>query len=366
MFLTAIAFIVIFSILVLIHEWGHFTAARRAGIKVEEFGLGLPPLAKNIYKDKKGTTYTLNWIPFGGFVRLYGEDSEDPKVLKDKKSFASKTIWQRTTVILAGVFMNFVLAWAIITIGFMVGMKPFLVTHEDVEKGIEAGLIETQDGIYVSKAPIEESAFLDGDMIINIEGIGYVESSELINVIKPNETYNLTVIRGDKEEVVIEVKTDQEGKFGIEISDQKIITNVNNITYPFYIAPIEAGKEVARLSVLTVKMFGNVIVSLVGKLTIPDGVAGPVGIAKMTHRFVQEGFMALMQFMALISISLGVINVMPFPALDGGRFLFIVFELITRRKPNAKWERIIHTTGFGLLMILIVVITWNDILGLFQ
>ena len=365
MFLTAIAFIIIFSILVLIHEWGHFTAARRAGIKVEEFGLGLPPLAKKIAKDKKGTTYTLNWIPFGGFVRLFGEDSEDPDVLKDKRSFASKTIWQRTTVILAGVFMNFVLAWIIITIGFTVGMKPFLVTHEDIEKGIESGLIETQDGIYVSKAPVEESAFQDGDMIISIDGIGAVESSMLIDVIEGNKIYKLNVVRADKKEAIIEVQTNEEGKFGIEISDQKMITNVKNISYPFYIAPIKAGKEVGRLSVLTVKMFGNVIVSLVAKLTIPEGVAGPVGIAKMTHRFVQEGFMALMQFMALISISLGVINVMPFPALDGGRFLFIVFELIFRRKANAKWERIIHTTGFGLLMILIVVITWNDILSLF-
>ena len=125
-------------------------------------------------------------------------------------------------------------------------------------------------------------------------------------------------------------------------------------------------KEVGRLSYLTVDMLGEVVVSLVAKFTVPDTVAGPVGIAKMTHRFAQEGFMALLQFTALISISLGVINIMPFPALDGGRFLFIIFEAISRKRPSPKWEAIIHSVGFVLLMMLIFVITWNDIVNLFN
>ncbi len=111
-------------------------------------------------------------------------------------------------------------------------------------------------------------------------------------------------------------------------------------------------------------MLGDVLVSIVAKFTVPEGVAGPVGIAHMTHYFVKQGFMAVVQFTALLSISLGVINVMPFPALDGGRFLFIVYELITRRRANAKMEATIHTIGFALLMLLIFVITWNDILNL--
>ena len=106
---TIIAFIVIFSALILVHEWGHFAMARRAGIKVEEFGIGLPPRAKKLHTDKKGTVYSLNWIPFGGYVKLYGEDTSDPKVLKSKDSFASKTIPQRISVIVAGVVMNFLL-----------------------------------------------------------------------------------------------------------------------------------------------------------------------------------------------------------------------------------------------------------------
>src|SRR3989338_4707249 len=105
-FITILAFIIIFSILVLVHEWGHFYFARRAGIKVEEFGIGLPPRAKKLFTDKKGTLYSLNWIPFGGFVRLYGEDASDAKVLGDKSSFASKTLLQRSSVIVAGVLID--------------------------------------------------------------------------------------------------------------------------------------------------------------------------------------------------------------------------------------------------------------------
>jgi regulator of sigma E protease len=367
--LTIISFVVIFSILILVHELGHFAMARKAGIKVEEFGIGLPPQAKVLHKDKKGTEYSLNWIPFGGFVRMYGEDAADDKILKDKKSFASKTLGQRTSVILAGVFMNFVLAWVLITLGFTFGMKPFLITQEDVQKGIESGIVETQHVIYVHEiepgSPLSNTDVKPGDAIVAINNAPAPTSENLSSVIYPDSDINLTVLSGSNE-YSLDVRANSDGKIGFTVSDEQMVANVETIKYPFYKAPIIAIAEVGRLSVLTVKMLGDVIVSLVAKLTIPDGVAGPVGIATMTHTFVKQGFMALVQFMALISISLGVINVMPFPALDGGRFMFIIFEAITRRKPNAKWEGIIHTVGFAALMLLIFVITWNDIVNLFN
>jgi regulator of sigma E protease len=367
--LTIIAFIIIFSLLILVHELGHFCMARRAGVKVEEFGIGLPPKAKVLFKDKKSTEYSLNWIPFGGFVRMYGEDSYDPKALKDKKSFASKTILQRTSIILAGVVMNFILAWVLMTIGFSIGMKPFLVTPEDIQKGISAGLVETQQVLYVHEilpgSPLSTTDLKAGDSISEINGNPVPMAENLNTLLKPNEMVKLKVLR-DSKDGILEVPTDAEGKLGFVISSEDLIINVKNVRYPVYKAPVEAIKEVGRLSILTVKMLGNVIVSIVAKFTVPEGVAGPVGIAKMTHYFVKQGIMALVQFTALISISLGVINVMPFPALDGGRFLFIIFEVITRRKPNAKWESRIHTIGFGLLMLLIFIITWNDIVKLFK
>lgn len=367
MIVTIIAFIVIFSILILVHEWGHFAAARRAGIHVEEFGIGLPPRAKKLYTDKKKTVYSLNWIPFGGYIRMFGEDSSDPKILKDKKSFASKTIWQRTMVILAGVFMNFLLAWILISIGFTFGMKPFLVTQSDLDQGIKSGIIESQKIYYVhdiSKESLLLKAGLKvGDAITNVNEIAVTDAMVLKDAIKPNVSNALTYMR-DKKSTTINVLSDKDGKLGMTISMQDLILNVKNIKYPFYLAPIKAFSEIKRLSVLTVKMLGTVISSLVAKFAVPEGVAGPVGIARMTHYFAQQGFMALIQFTALLSISLGVINIMPFPALDGGRFLFIIFETITRRRPNAKWEAIIHTSGFALLMLFIVIITWNDIVQL--
>jgi regulator of sigma E protease len=369
MIITIIAFIVIFSVLILVHEWGHFAAARHAGVKVEEFGIGLPPQAKKVYKDKKGTVYSLNWIPFGGFVRMFGEDSTDPKVIKNKNSFASKSMLQRTYIIVAGVFMNFVLAWVLITIGFTVGMHPFLATQEDVDSGIKSGIVQAKEIIYIHEIapnePLSKTAIKPDDYITAVNGMPVTEGMDLSQIIKPDTDTKITYVHGTDAEKTIDVIANDNGKLGMTISQEKSIKSIGTIKYPFYIAPIKAVSEIYRLSILTVKMVGNLVVSLVAKFTVPEGVSGPVGIAKMTSYFAKQGFVALMQFTALLSISLGVINIMPFPALDGGRFLFIIFELIARKKPNAKWETVIHSVGFGLLILMILVITWKDIIKLF-
>ena len=366
--LTIIAFIVIFSVLVLVHEWGHFYFARRAGIKVEEFGIGLPPRAKAIYKDKKGTIYSLNWIPFGGYVRLYGEDAVSDKVLKAKNSFASKTITQRSMVVVAGVMMNFILAWVLITIGLTLGMRPFLVSEADLNQAIEDGLVEQREIFMIHEiipdTPLAKSDLLPGDMVTAINGQPVPEVKELAEVLVPGQPIELSILRGKRDGILTAVPN-EEGKLGFSISKAPYIVYVKDLKYPIYKAPVMALKEVGRLSYLTLDMLGDVVVSLVRKFTVPDGVAGPVGIARLTHHFTQEGVIALMQFAALLSISLGVINIMPFPALDGGRFLFILFEVILRRRPSAKWEAAAHGIGFALLMLLILVITWNDIVNLF-
>lgn len=367
-FLTIIAFIIIFSVLVLVHEWGHFYMARKAGIKVEEFGIGLPPRAKPLFKDKKGTVYSLNWIPFGGYVRLYGEDATDTKAIKAKNSFASKTKLQRTSVIVAGVLMNFILAWLLITIGLTVGMKPFLVTEEDFIQAQEAGLLETQDVLYIHEiaegSPLAVTDLKEGDLVVEMDGEVVPEVSELTGLLQAGTPVTLTVLRDGVQEDLT-VTPDPEGKLGFTVSNVPYVLYIKDVKVPFYRAPVDALKEVGRLSYLTLDMLGNVVVSLVSKLAVPEGVAGPVGIARLTHHFAQQGLIALMQFTALLSISLGVINIMPFPALDGGRFLFIVVEAVLRRRPSPKWEAGIHAIGFALLMLLILVITWNDITELF-
>jgi len=369
MIITVIAFIVIFSLLILVHEFGHFTAARQAGIKVEEFGLGLPPKAKVLKKDRQGTEYTLNWIPFGGFVRLFGEDSTDSKALRDKHSFASKGAWKRTTVVVAGVLMNFLLAWLLITIGFTFGMKPFLATQEDIDRAVGSGIVETKKVFMVhdvdSAFPLAKTDLKKGDFISSVNGILVSEGLDLGQVIRPDSLNTLSYVHKGKEKT-LQAQSNALGKLGMTISLEDFIVRVNEIRYPFYEAPFRAVLEVGRLSSLTVEMLGHVVVTLVTKLAVPAGVAGPVGIAKMTHTFAQQGFMALLQFTAMLSISLGVINIMPFPALDGGRLLFIVFEVALRRRLSAKWEAIAHTTGYVLLMLLILAITGNDIWNLFR
>ena len=366
---TILAFIIIFSILVLVHEWGHFYFARRAGIKVEEFGIGLPPRARTFYKDKKGTIYSLNWIPFGGFVRLYGEDISDPKVLRSKNSFASKSIGKRSLVICAGVIMNFVLAWVLLSVALTVGMKPVLVSESDLQKASEAGLIEVQDVLYVSEikpdSPLAETDLQPGDLVVRVNGQPVPQAEDLSKWISPGRPVQLTILR-DGNEGALTVVPDENGKLGFAISNAPYVLFIKDLKYPFYRAPLEAAKEVGRLSWLTLNMLGDVVVSLVAKLTVPEGVAGPVGIAKLTSQFMQEGVIAMMQFLALLSISLGVINIMPFPALDGGRFLFIIFEVISGKRPSPKWEAMIHGIGFILLLLLIFVITWNDIINLFR
>jgi regulator of sigma E protease len=369
MIITIVAFIVIFSLLILVHEFGHFTAARQAGIHVEEFGIGLPPKAKVLKKDRHGTEYSLNWIPFGGFVRLFGEDSTDSKTLKDKRSFASKSAWKRTTVVVAGVLMNFVLAWLLITFGFTFGMKPFLATQNDIDRAVNSGLVETRKVFYVhdidSGFPLAKTELKKGDSITSVNGVPVSESLDLSKVVKPDSTVTLSYLHDTKEKS-FQAQSNAQGKLGMTISLEDFIVKVNEVRYPIYEAPFRAAGEVWRLSGLTIVMLGNVVVTLVTKLAVPAGVAGPVGIAKMTHTFAMQGFMALVQFTAMLSISLGVINIMPFPALDGGRLLFILFEVALRRRLSAKWETIAHTTGYALLMLLILAITWNDIWNLFH
>ena len=367
--ITIIIFILIFSAIVIVHELGHFLAARRVGIKVEEFGLGLPPRAKKLWHDKKGTLFSLNWIPFGGFCRMFGEDSTDSKLVKNKKSFISKTKWQRTQVICAGVFMNFIMGVLLLTIVFTAGAEPFILNKNDFNRHLELGNIITEDGILINEvfkeSVAEKAGFQSGDIILEINSKPVGSSEEIIALTGKYKNKLLTyTLERNREEVTRGVVIPKEGKIGVSIASVPIIREVKKVKFPVHLAFVESVKESGRLASATVIMFADVLRRVVSQFQISDNVAGPIGIAQMTHDVSQQGLIALLKFIALLSISLATINILPLPALDGGRFLFIIVEFIRGRRANTNWESAIHGIGFILLMFLIAAITYKDILRL--
>ncbi len=369
--LSTLVFLLIFSLLILIHEFGHFFAARKSGVKVEEFGLGLPPRAKTLWKDKWGTIYSLNWIPFGGFVRMYGEDSVSSEMEHREGSFPSKSIGQRTIIILGGVIMNFLLGYVILVGLFTHGTKPIILSQEDFDQYRTQGLIEAVDHVMVVEvvkgATADNLGVKKGDFIKSADRQIILKSADLVNHEKTRAGGETTLeIERDKVTTTITLPVSIEGRVGIVIAEAPEILATHDISYPFSQAIVKGLQESGRLSLLTMKMFIKVIFDLVTKFQLSPQVSGPVGIARITHETTQTGSIAeILKLIALLSLSLGAINVLPIPALDGGRFLSIGFELITGRRPNAHWEARIHAFGFILLLLLIFVVTYNDIVKLF-
>lgn len=364
--ITAIAFIVIFSLLVLIHELGHFFMAKRAGIRVEEFGMGLPPRMKTLFK-RGDTAYTLNWIPFGGFVRMYGEDDFSSDAATDPLSFQSKTKLQRVGVIVAGVFMNFVLAVFLLGIGFSIGIQPIIVTSQDVDQAIMDGVMEVESHMRITEVmvgePAEAAGLQKGDELvaINNQTVAHPDDVKMLQTGQAAVTYS---IKRGEEEMNLILQPDSEGKVGVGLNLERIPLKINTVSYPIHIAFYKGFTESVRLSFLTIQMLGSVVSTLVQEQAVPDGVAGPVGILQLTHTYAQEGVMALLQLCAILSLSLAVINIMPFPALDGGRLIFIVYELFSGRRANQKIESYVHMIGFILLLALIFAVTWHDFVRL--
>ncbi len=380
--LTAIVFFVIFSAIILIHEGGHFWAARLGKIKIEEFGFGLPPRLWGWKNKKSKIIYSINWIPFGGFVRMFGEDDPDnKKAQKDPHAFNNRPLLVRAFAISAGVIMNFILGWLLLTFALFLGMQPiFIDLEKDIPAGIESGVLEIDDsGVHVrgviAGSPAERAQILPDDIITNIDTTAVQTADDFMQVKDQGlrgKEFHLSILRREYDEnanIIAEkqfvalVAPDEKDQLGLLLSANPRVIKVNDLQYPLHIAAVEAVKELGRLMYFTVKLLGDVVAKIFTQLAVPDNVGGPVAIAQITHQFVSLGSLAeILKLAAILSISIGVLNIMPFPALDGGRLLFIIGEMVTGRKPNAKWETVIHGTGFFLLIGLLVLVTWNDIL----
>jgi regulator of sigma E protease len=358
MLLTFATFFLILSVLVLIHEFGHFIVAKRLGIKVEEFGFGLPP---RLWGFRYGETlYSINWLPIGGFVRLFGEE-EEIKKRKGKKvshleqrAFYARPFWQKTAVVAAGVTMNFLLAVAIISFLFTQGvMIPTKRVHvEKVMPGTPAAMIGLAPGDIIQKVTVESTN----------ESIDLISGEQLISTSRQHlgETLVLTVLRNtvvqDFSLVPRKEYPKTEGPMGI------VISNFEEKRYSIVEAPIVGLKE----SLFRSYELGKGIVLTVGKLImfqpVAKDVAGPIGIAVMTGDAVRMGRLAVLEWLSLLSLNLAIVNILPFPALDGGRLVFIVIERVTGKKIRTNIEHVIHQVGFLFLLFLVVIISINDLL----
>lgn len=368
--ISVIIFIIILSILVLIHEFGHFIMAKRSGIGVEEFGFGLPPRMLGV--NWRGTTYSINWLPFGGFVRLVGEDSTD-KRRNQKNSFYTKPLLQRSMVVVAGVLMNFLLAVVIFyvviaALGFKVNL-PLLVDHKFklVDQSKQVLVAEVNEG-----SSAKAAGLAPGDSIVAVDDahIGSVEDLQM--AIRSSSGKNLTltienpVNNKQKQVAVSPTYSDQLKNWALGVGlGELVVLNYNTPTQRVFSGFIHSYNTVDY----SIKVFGELIGFAIRERNIApvsEGVSGPVGIAQITSQAVQLGTLSVLQLVGLLSLNLAVLNILPIPALDGGRFFFIIVEAVTRRRINATFEKWVHSIGFAFLIGLILLVTYNDILKLIK
>lgn len=366
--LSALAFILLLSVLILIHEWGHFAAARKAGVVVEEFGFGLPPKAKVIFKQG-GTEFTFNWIPFGGFVRLKGENALTEKERLAKGSFGAATILQRVIILSAGVFMNFVLAIALLMFGFSVGKwVPTYFSLEDMQAAADKGIINVELGVMIDKVISGGSAARVGvpehSVLLRVDGIPIIDPADVMHIQtgKRRVTYELLVGDEFSEEVTMEIPL-EDGKSGILVG--LFPRTLSSPDRSLWTAFSLALRETVVMTKQTIIGISHLFRTLALSGRVPEGVTGLVGIAQLTHASVQQGFMMYLRLVALLSLSLAVLNIFPFPALDGGRLVFVLAELIRRRPVNRSFELAVNAMGFFFLLGVIFLITFYDIVRLF-
>lgn len=363
--MTIIIFILIIAVLILAHEFGHFIVAKKAGMKVEEFGIGFPPKLFSWKPKKSDTTYSINAIPFGGFVKILGENADEKIPEEEKKrSFGEKSAVKRSLVLVAGVTANFILAWLLIAIALMVGTQ--VSTSQVNSKYIENPQLTITS--VLPETPASEAGFMPGDKIIYIEkGSNFVQNpttENLSDFIQESNGEEISILIRREENQLIKVSPEEgllEGAYAIGIA----MDEVGLAKLPPYIALFKGLEISARLIwIITVSLAGFIVTAFRGAASL-NQLTGPVGIASLAGASFRLGISALISFTALISLHLAVLNLLPIPALDGGRLLFIIIEKIKGSRVNPKIETWINGIGFILLIILMLIVTYNDILRLF-
>jgi len=349
--ITALAFLIILSALVLVHEGGHFLAARRAGVLVEEFGFGLPP---RIWGKKIGETiYSINALPFGGFVRLYGEEKVVGR--NKEKAFSNKSQGVRIKILLSGVIMNLLLGTLIFCLVYS-----FLGIPEKIDRVEVKAVLEN--------SPAQEAGLREGDIIDKFDGRKVSDNKTFVDLTNQSlgKQVVLDIIREGGEgkflaAVVPRVSPPQdEGPLGVVISDTEIkfYPIYQMIPKAIYSGFLEAFYWIREISNSLAKLTVSI---LTGRGMEGMDVAGPVGIYQITGEVVKAGGWALIQMAGILSVNLAVLNIIPFPALDGGRVAFVLSEKFLGERRREKIEIWANRVGMAILLALILLVTVNDI-----
>lgn len=385
--MIVLAVIIALSVIILFHEGGHFIFSKLSKIKVEEFGLGYPPRAVGLAKiknsqkwklffgkkepaDSEGTIYSLNWIPFGGFNKIKGEDgtSDDPD------NFYAKNIWQRFLSIFGGVLMNIILAIILFSICFMVGM-PTAGDQASPGQAAQVKNIGVQIVSVKKDSPAGQVGLMQGDILLSIDDQAITEMGMLSEYSKDKvgQEINLEIKRNSnnlKFKIIPQKAKDiftmeelgdnnpERGAVGVSLVEAKVVS------YPFFIAIWQGIKT-------TISTCGQIISGIylilkelfVSHKMIGEAV-GVVGIATFVGEAYQIGFVYFLQFLALVSVAIAISQVLPIPALDGGRLVFLLIEAVRGKPVNRKTEAIIHNVSFIILILLMVFITYKDLLRL--
>lgn len=363
--MTVVIFIIVLAVLIFAHELGHFIVAKSLGMKVDEFALGFPP---KIFSFKAGeTTYSLNAVPFGGYVKIPGEDYEEAaeQAEDNDRLFYNKPKWAQALVLVSGVVFNIILAWILISVGFMSGLPSSASSSASYDISDPRLLITA----VLPGSPAEEAELKAGDEIVSLRA-GEIEVSEVGSVEEAQ-----AIIKGAEGELLITVIRDESLVTATLVPEEGVIEGQRAIgvgldmvgiaQLPFFQALWEGGKTTVEFTgAVAVGLWNFVADAFTGEADFSQ-VAGPIGIAGLVGDASRLGFVYLLSFTAIISIHLAVINLVPFPALDGGRLLFVLIEKIKGSPIKPKIANTLNVVGFSLLILLMIVVTVSDVFKLF-
>ena len=372
--MSVIIFIIILLVLVLVHEFGHFWTAKKFGVRVDEFGFGFPP---KLFSWKRGETeYSFNLLPIGGFVKIFGEnpDDENTNGPDRERSFVHKAKWKQAIVLFAGVFMNFMLAWLLFSIGLMSGFPTAVDSSTQKYELEDVNLVVMS---VAPESPAEVAGLKPGDAIITVSSLSDEIGEETENLIEinPESLREFVVARPDKTIEIGYVRGKNNSNSDIDFVNLKPVPSVVDGKPMIGISMNEIG--IAKLPILEAFWKGFTLTLTMTKDTavglytlILEGikgqgsmaaVTGPVGMVGIVGDAYDYGFAYLISFAAIISVNLAIINLLPFPALDGGRLFFLLIEKIKGSRINPKVANTMNLVGFAILILLMIAVTYNDI-----